>query len=57
MDEATDSWNHLIENPREWRDHRENKAKGLVNVQCALAIYSRLTRVILTSLSVFYRIG
>jgi hypothetical protein len=30
MDEASGSWNHLIENPREWRDHRENKAKGLV---------------------------
>uniref|UniRef100_A0A1J3CNG7 Protein OSB2, chloroplastic n=1 Tax=Noccaea caerulescens TaxID=107243 RepID=A0A1J3CNG7_NOCCA len=30
MDEASDSWNHLIENPKEWRDHRDNKAKGLV---------------------------
>ncbi|KAL1205275.1 Protein OSB2 [Cardamine amara subsp. amara] len=30
MDEASDSWNHLIENPKEWWDHRENKVNGLV---------------------------
>lgn len=30
MDEASDSWNHLIENPKDWWDHRENKANGLV---------------------------
>ncbi|VVB12333.1 unnamed protein product [Arabis nemorensis] len=30
IDEASDSWNHLIENPKEWWDHRENKANGLV---------------------------
>ncbi|KAL0890045.1 hypothetical protein Bca101_014028 [Brassica carinata] len=30
VDEASDSWNHLIENPKEWWDHRENKANGLV---------------------------
>ncbi|ESQ55363.1 hypothetical protein EUTSA_v10025547mg [Eutrema salsugineum] len=30
MEEAFDSWNHLIENPKEWWDHRENKANGLV---------------------------
>ncbi|XP_010434332.1 PREDICTED: protein OSB2, chloroplastic isoform X2 [Camelina sativa] len=30
MDEASDSWNHLTENPKEWWDHRENKVNGLV---------------------------
>ncbi|XP_006282647.2 protein OSB2, chloroplastic isoform X1 [Capsella rubella] len=30
MDEASDSWNRLIENPKEWWDHRENKVNGLV---------------------------
>ncbi|CAN8325346.1 unnamed protein product [Cochlearia groenlandica] len=30
VDEASDSWNHLIENPKEWWDHRENKVNGLV---------------------------
>ncbi|KAJ4899861.1 hypothetical protein Rs2_13812 [Raphanus sativus] len=30
MDEASDSWNRLIENPKDWWDHRENKANGLV---------------------------
>lgn len=30
IDEASDSWNHLIENPKEWWDHRENKVNGLV---------------------------
>lgn len=35
MDEASDSWNHLIANPKEWWDHRENKANGLVNYPCA----------------------
>lgn len=34
MDEASDSWNHLIENPKDWWDHRENKANGLVNRPC-----------------------
>lgn len=48
MDEATDSWNHLIENPKEWRDHRENKAKGLVKCPMCLTIHPHLTRVILT---------
>jgi len=35
IDEASDSWNHLIENPKEWWDHRENKVNGLVNAPCA----------------------
>ncbi|CAH2078464.1 unnamed protein product [Thlaspi arvense] len=30
MDEAFDSWNHLIENPNKWWGHRENNANGLV---------------------------
>ncbi|CAN8246096.1 unnamed protein product [Cochlearia groenlandica] len=31
MDEETsNSWKHLLENPKEWLDHRGNKASGLV---------------------------
>jgi len=30
-EETSNSWKHLIENPKEWLDHRGNKANGLVN--------------------------
>ncbi|XP_010494530.1 PREDICTED: protein OSB3, chloroplastic/mitochondrial [Camelina sativa] len=29
-EETSNSWKHLIENPKEWLDHRGNKANGLV---------------------------
>ncbi|XP_023638728.1 protein OSB3, chloroplastic/mitochondrial isoform X2 [Capsella rubella] len=29
-EETSNSWKHLIENPKEWFDHRGNKANGLV---------------------------
>lgn len=28
---ASDSWSDLVKNPKQWRDHRENKLKGLVD--------------------------